>query len=79
MGIKIILKVHKANVSTRASSSTANSLGYSFEGLHCMYLIESHQNITRGTAGRRSPALIHKWNKLTVRYAGLIPPASPSS
>ena len=34
---------------------------------------------TRGTAGRRSPALIHKWNNLTVRYAGLIPPASPSS
>ena len=28
---------------------------------------------TRGTAGRRSPALIHKWNNLTVRYAGLIP------
>ena len=34
---------------------------------------------TRGTAGRRSPALIHKWNNLTVRYVGLIPPASPSS
>ena len=35
--------------------------------------------ITRGTAGRRSPALTHKWNNLTVCYAGLIPPASPSS
>jgi hypothetical protein len=34
--------------------------------------------ITRGTAGRRSPALIHKWNNFTARYAGLIPPASPS-
>ena len=34
---------------------------------------------TRGTAGCRSPALIHKWNNLTVRYAGLIPPVSPSS
>jgi hypothetical protein len=33
---------------------------------------------TRGTAGRKSPALIHKWNNLTVCYAGLIPPASPS-
>ena len=30
--------------------------------------------LTRGTAGRRSPALIHKWNNLTVRYAGLIHP-----
>ena len=29
---------------------------------------------TRGTAGRRSPALIQKWNNVTVRYAGLIPP-----
>ena len=27
---------------------------------------------TRGIAGRRSPALIHKWNNLTVRYVGLI-------
>jgi len=34
---------------------------------------------TRGTAGRRSPSLIHKWNNLTLRYAGLIPPAFPSS
>jgi hypothetical protein len=34
---------------------------------------------TKGTAGRSSPALIHKWNILTVRYVGLIPPASPSS
>jgi hypothetical protein len=33
--------------------------------------------LTRGTAGRRSPALIHKWNNLTVRYAGLIPPHIP--
>ena len=32
---------------------------------------------TRGTAGRRSPALIHKWNNLTVCYAGLIPPHVP--
>ena len=32
-------------------------------------------NITSGTAGRRSTALIHKWNNnLTVRYDGLIPP-----
>ena len=35
--------------------------------------------IIRGTAGRRSPTLIHKWNNLTVHYAGLIPPTSPSS
>jgi hypothetical protein len=35
--------------------------------------------ITRGTARRRSPTWIHKRNNLTVRYAGLIPPASPSS
>jgi hypothetical protein len=32
------------------------------------------QKQTRGTAGRRSPALIHKWNNLTVRYVGLISP-----
>ena len=32
---------------------------------------------TRGTAGCRNPALIHKWNNLAVRYAELIPPASP--
>ena len=33
--------------------------------------------MTRGTDGCRSPALIHKWNNLTVRYAGLIPPRIP--
>ena len=31
------------------------------------------------TKSTRSPSLIHKWNNLTVRYAGLIPPATPSS
>ena len=43
----------------------------------CFLINRSTQ--TRGTAECRSPALIHKWNNLTVRYAGLIPPASPSS
>ena len=33
-----------------------------------------NRNWTRGTAGRRSPALIHKWNNLIVRYIGKIPP-----
>jgi hypothetical protein len=34
---------------------------------------------TIGTAGCRRPALIHKWNNLTVCYAGLISPPSTSS
>ena len=39
--------------------------------------MEQGNRIIRGTAGRRSPALIHEWNNLTVRYAGLIPPRVP--
>ena len=53
---------------------------------HCLWqgelikMIEHNFSLsTRGTAVRRSPALIHKWNNLTVSYAGLIPPASPLS
>ena len=45
------------------------------ESLHLTFIVKS----TRGTAGRRSPALIHKWNNLTVQYVGLISPMSPSS
>ena len=42
--------------------------------IYIEYLLLTKIKITRGTAGRRSPTLIHKWNNLTVRYAGLIPP-----
>jgi hypothetical protein len=42
--------------------------------LSCVSHIVCSTYQTRDTAGRRSPDLIHKWNNLTVRYAGLIPP-----
>ena len=38
----------------------------------CTLKLKKQQNKTRHTAGCRSPALIHKWNNLSVRYAGLI-------
>jgi hypothetical protein len=34
--------------------------------------VSPRKDTTTGAAGRRSPALIHKWNNLTVRSAGLI-------
>ena len=37
----------------------------------------TNANKTRGTAGRRSLALIYKWNNFTVPYAGLISPRVP--
>ena len=45
--------------------------------IYIEYLLLTKIKITRGTAGRRSPTLIHKWNNLTVRYPGLIPPRVP--
>ena len=80
-----LLKIQRA---TMVICSFLNQFEYSSQRGHGINLLTCMRVIvprllmsreTRGTAGRRSPALIHKWNNLTVCYAGLIPTASPSS